>query len=91
MTTPTDAVLALVNTTAAAHILGISKSLLEKDRSTATPMLGVPYIKLAGRVVYDPVALIDWARTKTVQPVPQPQPIASGAAGKKRGRPRKAL
>lgn len=84
--------LKLIDTTQAARLLGVSKSLLDHDR--LHPSLGVPYIKLGALVRYDPAALLAWARSRMVhalgpqqqqQPEPQPAPPP-----RRRGRPRKA-
>jgi hypothetical protein len=88
----------LIDTSDAARLLGVSKSLLEHDRARSTAgSFGVPYIRIGGAVRYDPQALLAWARARMVhpptlpaaeQPLPEPPPAA---APRRRGRPRKAV
>lgn len=85
----------LIDTQAAARLLGVSKSLLDHDR--LQPALGVPYIKLGAAVRYDPQALLAWARAKTVNP-PEPataaepqSPEARVQPPRRRGRPREGV
>jgi hypothetical protein len=47
-----------LRTNAAADYLGLSKSLLEKDRVTGR--LGIPFLKLGRAVVYDTRTLDEW-------------------------------
>lgn len=87
----------LIDTKAAAVLLGLSKSALEHDR--ISPTMRIPYVRLGGAVRYDPAALLAWARSRMVhapeaqaQPTPQPQPLApEPQPPRHRGRPRKAI
>ncbi len=80
---------ALLDTSAAARLLGLSKSFLEHDR--LRPALGIPYIKLGGAVRYDPQGLMEWARARVVNPLPIEPAPQSDVPARHRGRPRKAL
>jgi hypothetical protein len=78
----------LVDTAAAAKLLGVSKSLLDHDR--LRPMLRVPYIRLGASVRYDPQALRAWATARMVHgtetqapPEPKPEPPRRGRTRKK--------
>lgn len=79
----------LVNVDEAARILGVSKSLLNRDRRTGEAG-GVPCIRIAGRALYSPNQLIAWAESKaqttSIEAVPRSTdpPMKRG-----RGRPRK--
>jgi len=59
-----------LRTVAAADYLGLSKSLLEKDRVTGH--LGIPFLKLGRAVVYDTRKLDEWladhVRHSTLEP-----------------------
>ena len=53
--------LQLLSTRAAAELLGLGESTLEKDRTTRH--LAIPYLKLGRVVRYDPAALREWLAT----------------------------
>ena len=79
----------LVGVAEAARILGVSKSLLNRDRRTGEAG-GVPCIRIAGRALYSPQQLIAWAEAKAqtgaseaAAHTPEP-PMKRG-----RGRPRR--
>lgn len=83
----------LIDTAGAAKLLGVSKSLLDHDRNGGG--LGVPYVKLGGRVLYEPQTLLAWVRARMVHP-PAPQAAQAQAEPqaeqpRRRGRRRRAV
>lgn len=89
-TTPEIVLPHLVGVDEAARILGVSKSLLNRDRRTGEAG-GVPCIRIAGRALYSPSQLIAWAEAKAqigaaeAAAARTPEPPAKRG----RGRPRK--
>jgi len=75
---------------AAAKILGISAMTLRRDRCDGR--LGIPFTRIAGRIVYPLVALEAWLdqHTRPTPPRPSPTTPAEGAPRRRRGRPTKA-
>ena len=65
---------ALFSYNQAAQRLGVSVTTLY--RWVATGSVGVPYVRLGGRVLFDPDALDDWVSQKI-----QTQPCAAGDEG----------
>ena len=79
----------LVGVDEAARILGVSKSLLNRDRRTGEAG-GVPCIRIAGRALYSPQQLIAWAEAKAMTSTAEAAPHAPESPAKRgRGRPRK--
>ncbi|SCC95244.1 conserved hypothetical protein [Thiomonas sp. X19] len=79
----------LVGVAEAARILGVSKSLLNRDRRTGEAG-NVPCIRIAGRALYSPAQIIAWAEAKAMTSTAEvvtraPEPPAKRG----RGRPRK--
>ena len=88
-TTPEIVLPHLVGVSEAARILGVSKSLLNRDRRTGEAG-GVPCIRLAGRALYSPQQLIAWAEAKAQTSAAEAAPRAPDLPMKRgRGRPRK--
>ena len=81
----------LIDTKAAAVLLGLSKSALEHDR--ISPTMRIPYVRLGGSVRYDPQAVLAWARSRMVNaPTAQPTPTETPAVeSPRRGRKRKPI
>ena len=67
----------VLSTPAAAKYLGISQSLLKRDRRTGR--LGIPYARLGDRIVYITADLLAWLGRQVVVPVSQGQQIAKQA------------
>lgn len=88
-TTPEIVLPHLVGVGEAARILGVSKSLLNRDRRTGEAG-GVPCIRIAGRALYSPAQLIAWAEAKAQAGASEAVPRAPEPPAKRgRGRPRK--
>lgn len=88
-TTPEIVLPHLVGVDEAARILGVSKSLLNRDRRNGEAG-GVPCIRIAGRALYSPQQLIAWAEAKAQTNIAAAAPHASEPPAKRgRGRPRK--
>ncbi len=79
----------LVGVDEAAKILGVSKSLLNRDRRTGEAGW-VPCIRIAGRALYSPEQIIEWAKAKAQIGAAEAAPRAPEMPMKRgRGRPRK--
>ncbi|MHB1669238.1 helix-turn-helix domain-containing protein [Thiomonas sp.] len=88
-TTPEIVLPHLVGVDEAARILGVSKSLLNRDRRTGEAG-NVPCIRIAGRALYSPSQLIGWAEAKAQTGIAEAVPRAPEPPAKRgRGRPRK--
>lgn len=58
----------VLNTRQVARIIGVSEITLREDRSTRPGCLGVPYMQVGRKVVYEKKQVIDWMKRRRITP-----------------------